>query len=415
MLSVEDNELLTRTDAGTPMGELMRRYWLPALLSTELPEPDCAPVRLRLLGEDLVALRLTSGRIAVLETWCPHRNASLFWGRNEDEGLRCVYHGWKFDIEGNCIDMPNEPASSTFNEKITLPAYKAVEQAGVIWVYMGPVDKTPAVPDFEWMNVPESHRFASKRIQRCNYLQNVEGEVDSSHIAFLHRNNLANDPNATQGPPVFEVLDTDFGLAISARRNSADDQYYWRITPFLMPCYTVIPGLATMTAAVPADDTTMIGITVTWYPDRPIAPDDLRFLTTGPHVEVDDRFMPLRRLENDYMIDRIAQRTTSFTGIDGVRIQDMAVQENQRGPLANRARERLGTSDQGIIALRRRLLEQVKALQSGIEPAEPYHPEWYHLRSVAVNADKNVPWTRVASDNMMPVRARLEAESLAGS
>src|SRR6478609_4677721 len=178
MLSKHDNELITRVGPGTPMGELMRRYWLPALLSEELPEPDCAPIRLKLLGEDLVAFRTTSGRPAVLDTWCPHRNANLFWGRNEEEGLRCVYHGWKFDVNGTCVDMPNEPTESRFKDKIKTLAYPTEERGGVIWVYMGLRELSPQMPDLEWTRVPESHRYASKRIQNCNYLQNVEGECD---------------------------------------------------------------------------------------------------------------------------------------------------------------------------------------------------------------------------------------------
>ncbi|HEX5141852.1 MAG TPA: Rieske 2Fe-2S domain-containing protein [Dehalococcoidia bacterium] len=417
MLSVEENELLMRVGPGTPMGNLMRRYWLPAMLSSEVPEPDCAPVRLRLLGEDLVAFRLTDGKIAVLETYCPHRNANLFWGRNEEDGIRCVYHGWKFNGAGECVDMPNEPATSRFAEKVTVTAYQAEERAGVVFVYMGAQDRTPDVPDFEWMHMPEAQRYASKRLQFCNYLQNLEGECDSSHIAFLHRNNLdaGTAASVTQGAPVFEVADTDFGLAISARRDAPNDEYYWRITPFMMPFYTIIPGLGTLTAAVPSDDETMIGITVSWNPERAFTEQDMRYLQTGPHAEVDERFMPVRNKANDYLIDRQAQKTRSFTGIEGVRVQDMAVQEDQRGPLANRARERLGTSDQGIIALRRRLVEQAKAIENGLEPQEPLHGDWYHVRAVALNAPRAVPWETLASDNMMPVRIRAEAQGVAGS
>src|SRR3954454_9320736 len=173
MLSIDDNKLITRVGPGTPMGEVFRRYWLPAMLSSELPHPDCPPVKLRLLGEDLVAFRMTSGQVGVLDTWCPHRNANLFWGRNEEEGLRCVYHGWKFDAEGNCIDMPNEPESSVFANKVRQPAYQAIDAGGVVWVYMGPKEKTPALPELEWTKMPEGHLWATKRVQACNYLQNL--------------------------------------------------------------------------------------------------------------------------------------------------------------------------------------------------------------------------------------------------
>jgi phenylpropionate dioxygenase-like ring-hydroxylating dioxygenase large terminal subunit len=404
MLSVEDNRLLTEVGPGTAMGNLMRRYWLPAMLASELPQPDCPPVRLRLLGEDLVAFKTTAGRIGVLDTYCPHRNANLFWGRNEDEGLRCVYHGWKFGVDGACLDMPNEPPGNRFADKVRTTAYLAREHAGLIWVYMGARATAPRLPDMAWMRLPAAQRYATKRIQRCNYLQNLEGEADSSHITFLHRNNLQSGAVA-DGHPVFDVLDTDFGLAISARRDAPDSRYYWRITPLMLPFYTIIPGLSTLTAAVPRDDTTMIGITVTWNAERPLNDADLAFLKTGPHVDVDEGFLPLRRLENDYLIDRLAQRTRSFTGIEGVRVQDMAVQEDQRGPLANRARERLGTSDQGIIAVRRRLLDQVRALQDGVEPREPSLPRAYDVLAVAATAARDKPWQQVAAENGLPLRA----------
>src|SRR5204862_146600 len=172
LLTKADNELITRVGPGTPMGELFRRFWLPAMLSEELPEPDCPPVRLRLLGEDLVAFRATSGRIGVLETYCTHRNANLYWGRNEEDGLRCVYHGWKYDVDGRCVDMPNEPPRSRFAEKVRQPAYQAVDLGGVIRVHMGPKELAPEVPDLEWLHVPASQRALHKRIQLCNYLQN---------------------------------------------------------------------------------------------------------------------------------------------------------------------------------------------------------------------------------------------------
>src|SRR6476620_6701851 len=182
MLSPEENELLTRVEPGTPMGGLLRRYWLPALLSEELPEPDCAPIRVQLLGEPLVAFRDSAGRAALLGANCSHRGASLLFGRNEEHGLRCVYHGWKFDADGRCVDMPNEPAESSFKERIRHLAYPCEERGGVIWMYMGPPEERPELPAMEWTIVPENQRYVHKRFQACSFLQNVEGEVDSSHV-----------------------------------------------------------------------------------------------------------------------------------------------------------------------------------------------------------------------------------------
>src|SRR3954464_12960947 len=251
MLSVEDNELLTRAGPGTTMGELFRRFWMPVLLSRELPEPDCPPVRATVLGEERVAFRDTSGRVGLVEARCSHRGADLFFGRNEECGLRCVYHGWKFDADGRCLDMPPEPEESTFKDRIRLGAYPCAERGGVIWAYLGPAERQPALPELEWALLPEDQRFASKRLQECNWLQAMEGGIDSSHISFLHRGDLSNNPlfkgaagnkyNLGALSPVFEVVDTPGGLLIGARRNAEDDQYYWRITPFVMPCYTGVP------------------------------------------------------------------------------------------------------------------------------------------------------------------------------
>ena len=185
MLTREENELVTRTGPGTPMGAVMRRYWMPALLSWELPEPDCPPVRVKLLNEQLVAFRDTNGRLGMLEEFCAHRGVSLWLGRNEECGLRCVFHGWKYDVDGNCVDQMNEPQD--FKDKIHLKAYPTVELGGVIWTYMGPPDKKPPLPKFEWTQAPESHRHVSKVIQECNWLQAFEGGVDTSHDAILHR------------------------------------------------------------------------------------------------------------------------------------------------------------------------------------------------------------------------------------
>jgi len=401
MLSKRDNELITRVGPDTPMGELLRRYWLPALLSEELPEPDCAPVRLRLLGEDLVAFRATSGRIGVLDTYCPHRNANLFWGRNEEEGLRCVYHGWKFDADGACVDMPNEPARSRFAEKIQQTSYPAVDRGGFVWVYMGPHEQAPEIPDFEWLNVPASQRYVHKRFQDCNWLQNLEGEVDSSHAPFLH-GSVGPDgmqpynANADR-QPVFHVLETDFGVAIAARREAGPENYYWRITPFMLPCYTIVPRARETnyiwTAAVPIDDVSMFGMTVLWSPDKPVG--------RMPVVDVDADFRSKQNRANDYLIDRQLQKTSSFTGIRGVRVQDMAVQEDQRGPLSDRSREHLGASDLGVIATRRMLLKQLKALQKGHEPRQPQTPGAYNLRSLALNAPREAAWQDLMREHML--------------
>src|SRR5215212_565470 len=172
MLKTSDIELLTQTGSGTPMGELFRRFWLPALLPNELPSPDCAPMRLRMLGEDLVAFRDTQGKVGFVAENCPHRGASLFFGRNEESGIRCVYHGWKFDASGRCVDMPNEPPESNFRDKVRVRAYPSVEKAGIIWTYMGALETPPAMPDMEWLAMPDNQRrIAWRAIRKCNWVQ----------------------------------------------------------------------------------------------------------------------------------------------------------------------------------------------------------------------------------------------------
>src|SRR5204862_2638005 len=194
MLTAERNELLTRVGRGTPVGELFRRYWLPALLAEELSGPDCAPVRVKLLGECLVAFRDSSGRLGLIEEFCAHRGVSLWFGRNEENGIRCPYHGWKYDVTGQCVDLPSEPEESGMRQGIKLKSYPCVELGGVVWAYMGPPEKKPPLPNFEWVHLPASHRVTTKRWQESNYLQAIEGGIDSSHVSFLHRGDLATDP-----------------------------------------------------------------------------------------------------------------------------------------------------------------------------------------------------------------------------
>ena len=186
MLTAANNEAITHTGPGTPMGEYLRRYWIPALCSRELAEPDGPPRRVRLLSEDLIAFRTTSGEVGLVQNACPHRGASLFFGRNEEEGLRCVYHGWKFDVTGRCVDMPSEPAESNFKTKVTARAYPTIERGGFVWAYMGPAELQPVLPEYGWTLVPDGHVLTSRRIQECNYLQAIEGGIDSAHVPFLH-------------------------------------------------------------------------------------------------------------------------------------------------------------------------------------------------------------------------------------
>jgi phthalate 4,5-dioxygenase oxygenase subunit len=247
MLRKEQNDLLTQTGPGTPMGEMFRSYWMPALLAEELPENGCPPVRIKLLSERLIALRDTEGRYGLIDEFCAHRGVSLWFGRNEEGGIRCAYHGWKYDVTGRCTDVPSEPSENGFCQRIQLKGYPLIEQGGVLWTYMGPSEKQPPLPEFEFSLVPAPQTYTSKRLQECNWLQAMEGGIDSSHVSWLHRANLNSDPlfkgakgnqyNLNDTKPVFDVVQSEGGLFIGARRNAENGDYYWRITPWVMPCF----------------------------------------------------------------------------------------------------------------------------------------------------------------------------------
>src|ERR671930_96566 len=240
MLSNAENEILTRVGPGTPMGNFLREYWLPAM--------NCPPVRIRLLCENLIAFRATSGKVGVVQNACPHRGASLFFGRNEEEGLRCVYHGWKFDVTGQCTDMPNEPPESNFKDKIRHTAYPTRELNGILWAYMGPRHEPPPLPELEWTLVPESHRVLRPFVRECNWMQALEGDIDSAHSSFLHsvlNPDLIGDQGTglkhTDRAPRFCLMDTDYGVKIGVERTADAGHSYWRITQFLMPIFTMFP------------------------------------------------------------------------------------------------------------------------------------------------------------------------------
>ncbi|MET8212537.1 Rieske 2Fe-2S domain-containing protein [Streptomyces sp. NPDC005373] len=415
MLTREQNERLVRTGQGTEMGTLLRRYWIPALLAEELPEPDCPPVRVQLLGEKLIAFRDTKGRIGLLDEFCSHRTASLFFGRNEECGLRCGYHGWKYDVDGNCVDMPSEPPETRMREKIKQPAYPCVERGGVIWTYMGPPELKPELPELEWPGLPESHVFLSKRRQMTNFMQAMEGGIDSSHVSFAHRFNLDDDPmhSGTAGNeylkkdtrPKFEVVESDGGLLIGARRNADDENYYWRITQWIMPWYTIIPPFGTHNpmgghAWVPIDDETCWAWSVNYHPTRPLTEDELASMRAGDGIHakyVPGTYDTLANASNDYLIDRQAQKQKkSFSGVEGIAAQDFSLQESM-GAIVDRTKERLGTSDAAIILARRRLLAATEPAARG-EDVPGVNSKHHAVRSTSVLLPKSVPFQDGAAE-----------------
>ena len=277
------------------MGNLFRRYWLPALLAEELPANDCPPVRVKLLSERLVAFRDSLGRYGLIDEFCAHRGVSLWFGRNEECGLRCPYHGWKFDFTGQCIDVPSEPEESGFAKKIKLKSYPLVERGGILWTYMGPPEHTPPLPEWEFAMVPAEQRFVSKRFQECNWLQAMEGGIDSSHVSWLHRDNINKDPlfkgaqgnkyNMADMKPVFEVVESPGGLYIGARRNAEDGKYYWRITQWVMPSFTMIPPRGGHTVHghfwIPIDDENCWAWSYDFHPTRRITDAEREAMKAG--------------------------------------------------------------------------------------------------------------------------------------
>lgn len=410
MLSRADNELLTRTDPGTVMGALVRRYWVPCMVAGELPGRDEPPVRLRLLGEDLVVFRDSQGRVGVFDEACPHRLTSLYYGRNESGGLRCVYHGWKFDVTGRCVDLPTEPAGSTFRDKVRATAYPARERGGLLWVYLGPAGEEPAFPEFEWLDLPDAQRYASRWEQECNSIQAMEGELDAAHVSFLHRlvDTVADDKQALTGAyfredtaPRWHVRDTPYGFVAASERSVEADRSYWRLNQFLMPFYTMITSLpehARMTRMwVPKDDTHCWVIAVNFRPDAPLGDAELAAWRNGENTHrrvVPGTTQPLETAANEYLIDRAAQKTRSFTGIHGIRAQDAMATESA-GPIVDRTREHLGSSDIAIITMRRRLLAEARALhERGEPPSGTRDGTLYRVRAHQAVLPRALPFER---------------------
>ncbi len=402
------------------MGELLRRYWQPALLSWELDEKDGAPLRVRLLCEDLIAFRDTKGDIGLLDAFCPHRRAPLFYGRNEEFGLRCVYHGWKFDTDGNCVETPAEPADSRMREKVRIKHYPTTEKAGVIWAYMGPPGHMPPPPDYEWMRAPSTHRFVSKYYQECNYLQGLEGGLDTAHSTYLHNNVIGNERTTRNidGAPQIEVLPAEYGYSYVSTRRLNDDMRYIRAYQYIMP-------FQQMRGDITGDDGRRNKVPIIvghfWMPiddyqthtwnwiygydeSAPITPEfaaaDEKRAGRGPDDFIPGTFKPKRNLSNDHMIDRELQKTTTFTGITGVGTQDSAVQEAM-GPIVDRSKEHLGTSDKAVIAMRKLLLEATYAIERG-EEAPGIDPKSHgNVRPYDAMVPAGVDWREAFADELV--------------
>ena len=396
------------------MGDVMRRYWMPILLERELAEPDGEPVQVQILGERLVAFKDTNGRIGLLDEFCPHRRVSLWLGRNEECGLRCVYHGWKFDVDGNCIEQMNEPGENNFADKVHIKHYPTLEAGGIIWTYMGPPELMPPPPHFEFTQVAKTHRHVSKVIEECNWLQALEGGIDTSHAPILHRALTTSgkrpgiDPRSAfvrGGPPTLEVDLTDYGYRYAGIRKLPEGGNYVRGYHYIMPFTQLRPASLYLTSAygaatdagpghfwVPMDDDTCMVWNFMYSLDAPLTDEQRREYGNGngpDHVD-QTTFRSIRNARNNWGIDRKVQKTETFSGIEGVNTQDRAVQESM-GPVVDRSQEYLGPADKAIIAMRRLLLQAVKTVQGGGSPPAA-DDSYYRLRAVERMIPADVDW-----------------------
>ena len=423
MLSRADNERLTRVGAGTPMGEVMRRYWHPVATSAELPEPDGTPLRILLLGERYVAFRDTDGKVGVLDELCMHRGASLAIGRNEEGGLRCLYHGWKFAVDGTILETPNH-ADCRYRERMKAPAYPVVEQGGLIWTYVGPKEHQPPFRTFASDMVPDENRIVLRVRVKANYLQMWEGGLDSSHVSVLHTNQARPSWSEAAGvqlsvptftemndtAPKFEIEDTWFGYHYAATRvvghdRGGEETRNIRIVPAVMPTGRIIPGPENdFWVWETPDDDYVTSTFIAAYSDKPLSREYLLGIL-GLH---DSRFYDekngnfLVSWDNGFLQDRDGMRT-NWTGFQGIEVEDAAIALSY-GPLFDRSKENLVTADLAVVRLRRRMLENVRRVEAGEDPLGVGVADMTMVAAPAVDVSSTTQWQDLA-----PFHRQLEA------
>jgi nitrite reductase/ring-hydroxylating ferredoxin subunit len=398
VLPQEQNELLCRVGPGTAMGALMRRYWIPAAFTDQIAKPDSPPIRVRLLGEDLVLFRDTQGRVGLLDEKCPHRTASLFFGRNEQGGLRCVYHGIKFDVAGNCVDLPCMPQMSqthlaNLQKQLNAKSYPCIERGDVVWTYMGPSEHKPEFPELEWTLLPAAQRYATRHVQECNWLQALEGGFDATHLTFLHGGE--SDASRKIVATLFEVVPTDFGFVVGTGRERNDGIVMWNMNVMLSPFHKIISSIPHAAHVwVPVDDENTMLYSVDFNPARAFSEEELARSKSGLGIHTEN--IPgtdhaVRNRANDYLIDRVLQASgKSYTGMIGFGTQDCGIQESM-GPIADRSCEHLLACDAAIVKIRRLLLQMLKDHAAG-KTLPGMDPASYRVRSGRFEVPKGVPF-----------------------
>lgn len=410
MTTAKENQQLTRVGKGTPMGDFMRLFWIPAVPSSDLLK-DGEPVRLRLLGEDMIAFRDTKGRVGLLAPYCAHRRAELYFGRNEDCGLRCVYHGWKFDVEGTIVETPNTTANITASQR----TYRSQERNGVVWAFLGDTEPPP-LPDLEFNLLPRENVFWTLRVQDTNWLQGVEGNIDSTHAPLLHkridrpmRAPLFSYDNEAH----FEATEADWGVAVGARRNVESGGYHWRVNNFIFPFYAMIPPITgdpqlQLAVFVPMDDETTISWLISYHPvealsrgildvyhNRRSDGTETGHLSKEATIPVDQldgtlpfiKYWPRYNRANNYGQNFDRQRYKYYSGIPGIWAQDGGIQGTM-GAITDRTAETLCSSDLGIVKTRRLLLRVTSDfVDKGVVPACAKDPSVFRVRGVGVRSD----------------------------
>lgn len=418
MLSHEDNETLARVGPGTPMGQLMRQYWIPFLKASDV-QPQSQPHRVRLLGEDLVAFRDGEGHVGLVDHACPHRGAPMVFGRTESDGIRCVYHGWKFDVAGQCKEIPVEPADSPMCKRMTIKSYPVLERNGMLWAYMGPQrDAPPPLPDLEWNMVPESHCAVTIRVQECNWLQALEGEIDSAHAAILHGwrtgSTISQWRQGQDLAPSFECVQHDAGVSIAARRKDGADMNYVRVNQFLMPFWTLVPPQKQYPdlsghAWVPIDDEHTLAIMFSYTPDQPLYEKARKVFVeghkgreTGHHSQPAFEPKPLTTPFPNYWSRYNRANAYQYgyeSGMPGLWLEDAACQSGVAA-IYDRSQEHLGSSDAGIARVRRFLLDTTRKLAQGVQPASSIKPETFMFRAVSITIPAGSSWEELGREHM---------------
>jgi phenylpropionate dioxygenase-like ring-hydroxylating dioxygenase large terminal subunit len=424
----EENEALTRVGPATLMGGLFRQYWIPVTPVADVREPGGRPIRVKLLGEDLVLFRTKNGELGLIGSFCPHRFGPLFFGRVEEEGLRCPYHGWKFTAGGKCLEMPNVPADLSFTNEIHHPGYPCVERGGIVWTYMGRNNELPSLPDLEFLRVSDDDRQYRLFFQECNYLQVLEGGIDPTHVMWLHSPyDLADEElSATQQPYQHRVAqrsgartpldvaiaDTPGGFTYGAKRPAGEGKSLWRINQFIMPFYTMPPGgdQKQARAYIPVDDESCVKWQIKWFPSKRIkelSKETLRSPFAEEAYDPPTNAVPFGHVRakakkaNDYLINWEIHKTRRF-GIAGVNLQDVCVTENEGPtPILDRTQENLCAGDTTIIKARLMLLEAARALrEKNALPAGARDPSVYRVRGSAVVIRDDVDWVEGARDSV---------------